>query len=125
MTGDKRMPEFNSRQTEFANIACGPYTKHWERIHKFRETGNLKHLYRNILDKVCFAHDVAYSDSKDLAKRNISDKVLKERAYEIARNPKYDRYQRALASMVYKFFWQKSKTKNKIKCKWQASQRIT
>ena len=111
------MPEFNSRQTVFANIACGPYTKHRERIHKFRETGNLKHLYRSILDKVCFAHDVAYSDSKDLAKRNIPDKVLKERAYEIARNPKYDRYQRALASMVYKFFWQKSKIKNKIKCK--------
>ena len=40
------------------------------RIQKFRETGNLKHLYRNELDKACFAHDAAYSASKGLAKRN-------------------------------------------------------
>ena len=49
-------------------------------------------------------YDAAYSDSKDLAKRTISDKVLREKAYEIARNPKYDVYQKALASMVYTFF---------------------
>ena len=61
-------------------------------MQKFRETGNLEHLYKNELDKACFAHDAAYSDSKDLSKRNISDKLLKERAYEIARNPKYDGY---------------------------------
>ena len=61
-------------------------------MQKFRETGNLEDLYKNELDKACFAHDAAYSDSKDLSKRNISDKLLKERAYEIARNPKYDGY---------------------------------
>ena len=60
-------------------------------------------MYRNELDKACFAHNAAYSDSKDLAKRTISDKILKDRAYEIARNRKYDGYQRALASIVYKF----------------------
>ena len=38
---------------------------------KLRETGNLKHLYRNELDKACFADDAAYSDSKDLAKRTM------------------------------------------------------
>ena len=43
-------------------------------------------------------------NQKDLTKRTISDKILKNRAYEIARNQKYDGYQRALASMVYKFF---------------------
>ena len=64
---------------------------------------NLKHLYRNELDKPCFAHDVAYSDSKDLTKRTILDMILKDRAYEIARNWKYVGYQRALASMVDRF----------------------
>ena len=48
-------------------------------------------MYRNELDKACFAHDTAYSDSKDLAKRTVSD-ILKDRAYEIWRNPGYDGY---------------------------------
>ena len=48
-------------------------------------------------------NDAAYSDSKDLAKITISDKILKDILYEIARNRNYDEYQRALASMVYKF----------------------
>ena len=63
---------------------------------------------RNKLDKACFAHDVAYSDSKNLAKRTISDKIFKNRVYEIARNRNYDENQRALASIVYKFFDKKS-----------------
>ena len=71
------------------------------------ETGTLKHLYRNELEKTCFAHDSAYSYSKDLPKRTISDTILKDRAYEIARNLKYDGCQRALASMVYKFLIRK------------------
>ena len=65
------------------------------------------------MDKACFQHDAAYSDSKDLAKRTQSDKV-----FEIANNPKYDGYQRGLASIVYKFFDKNSKgadIKNKIK----------
>ena len=82
--------------------------EHRERIQKFRETGHLKHLYRNELDKACFAHDAAYSDSKDLAKRTTSEKILKDRDCEIAKNPKYDGYQRTLASMVYKFFDKKA-----------------
>ena len=71
----------------------------------------MRHLYRNELDKACFALDAAYSDSKDLAKRVLSDKILRERAYEIARNCKYDGYQRALASMVYNFFYKKRGSK--------------
>ena len=42
--------------------------------------GDLKHLYNNELHKACFAHDTTYPDSKDLAKRTISDKILKDRA---------------------------------------------
>ena len=72
------------------------------------ETGNLKHLYRNELDKVSFAHDASCSNSKDLAKTTIPDKISKDRAYEIARNLKYNGFQRVLASMVYKFFDKKT-----------------
>ena len=85
-----------------------PFNKHCERIQKFRETGNLKHSYRNELDKACFPHDAAYSGSRYLTKRTISDKSLKDRAYEIARNRRYDGYKRALASMIYKFLDKKT-----------------
>ena len=61
-------------------------------LKKFRGTSNLKNLYRNESDKACFAHDAAYSDSKDLTKKIISDKILKDRVYEIAWNWKYDGY---------------------------------
>ena len=64
------------KQPGFTYSACGPFTKHRERIQKFREAGNLKDLYKNELDKGCFAHDAAYSDSKDLPKRTISGKIL-------------------------------------------------
>ena len=101
------MPGLNLKQPRFTYSACGPLTKHRARIQKFRETGNLKHLYRNELDKACFVHDTAYSDNKDLAKRTISDKILKDRAYEIARNQNCDGYQRTLASMVYKILIKK------------------
>ena len=77
MNDDKFMPELHLKQPGFTYSACAPFTKHCERIQKFREAGNLKHLYRNELGKACFTHDAAYSDSKDLAKRSISDKILK------------------------------------------------
>ena len=59
---------------------------------KFREAVNLKYLNRNELDKACFAHDVANSNITDLAERTISDEILKDRAYEIARSGNYDEY---------------------------------
>ena len=68
-------------------------------------------LYNNELDKACFAHDAAYSDSKDLIKRTVANKTLKNRAFDIAKDPKYDGYQRGLASMVYKFFDKKIQRK--------------
>ena len=108
LTGDKFMPQLHLKQPEFTYSACGPSTKHCERIKKFRETGNLKHLYGNELEKACFAHDAAHSHSKDLVNRTISDKILKHRAFEIARNCNYDGCQRALASMVCKFFDKKT-----------------
>ena len=101
------MPEQHLKQPGFDYSACGSFTKHREIIQKFTEIGSLKHLHRNELDKTWFAHDATYSDSKDLAKRTISDKILRDRAYEIARNRKCDGYQRALASMVYNFLIRK------------------
>ena len=86
------------------------FTENRERIKKFTENGNLKHLYRNELDKTYFAHDAPYSDGKDLEKRTISDKILKDRAYEIARNRKYHRYQRAIGSMFFKLFDKKTRS---------------
>ena len=68
----------------------------------------LINIYRNELDKACFQHDSAYADHKDLINRTEADKVLRDKAYDIASNPKYDGYQRGLASMVYKFFDKKS-----------------
>ena len=68
------------------------------------QTGNTEFTYKNELDKACFQHDMAYGKSKDLAKRTESDKVLRDKAFKIASDPKYDGYQRGLASMVYKFF---------------------
>ena len=52
---------------------------------------------------------MAYGDFKDLARRTASDKVLRDKAFNIAKNSKYDGYQRGLSSMVYKFFDKKSK----------------
>ena len=52
---------------------------------------------------------MTYGDFKDLKRRTASDKILRDKAFNIAKNPKYDGYQRGLASMVYKFFDKKSK----------------
>ena len=69
------------------------------------KTGNTGFIYKNEVDKACFQHDMAYDKSKDLVKRTQSDKVLKDKAFKIASNPKYGGYQRGLTSMVYKSFW--------------------
>ena len=104
LAGDKFMPEIHLRQFQFTYSACGPFTKHEQRIQKFRETGDTNYIYKNELDKACFVHDAAYSDSKDLTKGTVADKILKNKAFDIAKDPKYDGYQRGLASMVYTFF---------------------
>ena len=104
LAGDKFMPEMHLRQPQFVYTACGPFTRHKERIKELKRKGDTRYIYRNELDKACFQHDSAYADHKDLINRTKSDKVLRDKAYDIARNPEYDGYQRGLASMVYKFF---------------------
>ena len=104
LAGDKFMPEIHLRQPQFTYSACGPFTKDEQRIQKFKETGDTNYTYKNELDKACFVHDAAYSDSKDLTKRTVADKILENKALDIAKDTKYDGYQRGLASMVYKIF---------------------
>ena len=104
LAGDKFMPEMHLRQPRFVYSACVPFTRHKERIKEFKRTGDTRLLYRNELDKACFKHDAAYAKYEDVENRLISDQKLRNNAYDIARNPKYDGYQRGLASMVYKFF---------------------
>ena len=104
LAGDKFMPEMRLKQPGFTYSACGSFTKYKERIQKFKETGDVRYIYRNELDKACFQHDAAYTDNKDLLNRTKADKILGDKAYAIASNPQYDGYQRGLASMVYKFF---------------------
>ena len=107
LTWDKFMPTWHLRQPGFTYSACRPFTKHRQRIQRVKKTSDLNYIYKNKLDKASFAHDVAYADSKDIAKRTVSDKVLKDRAYEIALNPIYNGYQRGLENVVYKFFGKK------------------
>ena len=108
LAGDKFMPEMHLKQPEFTRSAWPPFAKNKERLQKFKETWDTKYIYRNELDKACFQHDMAYGDFKDLARRTASDKILRDKAFDIAKNPKYDGYQRGLASMVYKSFDKKS-----------------
>ena len=94
LAGDKFMPEMHLKQPRFTYSACGPFTKNKERIQKFKETENTDYIYKNELDKACSQHDMAYGDFKDLTKRTVPDKVLRDKAFNIAKNPQYDGYQR-------------------------------
>ena len=108
LAGDKFMPEMHLRQPRFVYSTGVPFTRHKERIKKFKQMRDTRYIYRNELDKACFQHDSAYADHKDLINRTEADKVLRDKAYDIASSPEYDGYQRGLASMVYKVFDKKS-----------------
>ena len=112
LAGDKFKPEIHLKQPQFVYSACGPFTRHKERNlnkkFKFKQTGDTRYIYRNMLDKACFQHDSAYADHKDLINRTKADKLLRDKAYDIASKPEYDGYQRGLAGMVYKFFDKKA-----------------
>ena len=66
---DTFTPKLHLRQPGFTYSACGPFFKHRERIQKLKETGDLKYIYKNELDKFYFPHDAGYSDSKDLGEK--------------------------------------------------------
>ena len=104
---DKFMPEIHLRQPGFNYSACGPFTKNKETIWKFKETKDSRYIYQNELDKACFQNDMANGDFKDLPRRAASDK-----AFNIAKNLKYNGYKKVLASMVYKVFDKKPSSNN-------------
>ena len=112
------MPEMHLRKPGFTYSACGTFTRNKRRIESVFRTGDTIYIYKNELDKACFQHDMAYGDFKDLKRRTQYLKSLKRESFVIASNPKYDGYQRGLASMVFIFFDKKSKEsgiKNEIK----------
>ena len=74
-----------------------------KRKKEFKETGDRSYIYKNELDKACFPHGIAYGDFKDLAEIKASDKVLRDKAFNIDKNPKYGGYQRGLTSIIYNF----------------------
>ena len=90
LAGDKLMHELHLKQPEFTYSVCGSITKNKERVQKFKEAGDSRYIYRNELDKACFQHDMTYEEFKELARRTASDKVLRDKAFNIAKNPKYD-----------------------------------
>ena len=92
LAGDKVMPEMYLKQTRFVYSACGPFTRHKERIKEFKCTGDTRYInlyiyiYINELDKACFQHNSAYADQRDLINRTEADKALRDKANNIASN---------------------------------------
>ena len=89
---NKILSEMHLKQPGFRYSACGPFNK--KIMKNFKDTGDSTYIYQNELDKACFQYDMAYGDLKDLTRRTTADKVLPDKAFNIAKNPKYDRYQR-------------------------------
>ena len=101
LSEEKLCPSYISNSHSLLTVhAVGPFTKNKERIEKFKETGDTKYIYRNELNKACFLHDMTYGDFKDLARRTAADNVLRDKAFNIAKDPRYDGYRCGLASMV-------------------------
>ena len=96
------MPEMHLKQPGFTYSANIPFTNNKERRKTFRETWDSRYTYQNELHKDCFQHDMVYGDFKDLNRKTAANKVRLDKAFNIAKNPKYDGYQRGLASVVYK-----------------------
>ena len=88
--GDKFMPEMHLKLPGFTYSACGSFIRNKEQIQKLKKTGDTSYVYKNELDKACFQHDMAYGDFKDIKRRTASDKILRDKAFIIAENPKYD-----------------------------------
>ena len=88
----------------FTYRICGPFTRNKRRTQEFKEIEDSRYIYQNELGKACFQHDIVYGYFQYLARETVFDKLLRDKAFNIAKNPRFDRYQRRLASMVYKFF---------------------
>ena len=101
LTGDKFMPQMHSRQPGFSYSACRLFTKDKERIQKFKKMENSRYIYQNKRDKARAQHDIVYGDFMDLPRRTDSDKVLRDKAFNIAKNPKIDGHKEGLDKFLY------------------------
>ena len=109
------MPKMCLRRPGRTYSACGPFTTNKEKVQNFKETGESRYSYENKLDKACFQHGMAPGHFEILPRRTASDKVLRDRASNIAENPEYDVCQRGITSMVYDFFDKKSASGGDVK----------
>ena len=96
------MPKMHLIQSGFTYSACGPSTENKEKIQILKEIGDSQYIHQKELNKACFQHDMAYADFKDLTRRTASKKILCVKSFHVAKNPKYDGYQRGIPSMVHK-----------------------
>ena len=101
----KFIPEMHLKKLGLTYSTCRQFTKNRERIQKFKETGDSWYIYQSQLDKAWLQHDMAYGDFRDLTRRSAFDKILRDKAFNIPKNPKYYGYERGHAAMFYKFFW--------------------
>ena len=109
LAADKFIPETHLEDLKVGTYsACGPFTRHKDGINKFIQTGDTDYIYKNELGKACFAHDAADSDFKDIKNRTAADNILRDKSYNIAKDPKSYGSQRGLPSMIYKFFDRKT-----------------
>ena len=107
LAGDALMNLYQKCFGNCLDLYIGPFTKN-KRIKKnIKEKANSRYSYQNELNKACFQYDVAYGDFKDLNRRVAAYKVLRHKVFDIAKNPKYDGYQKCLTPMVYKVFYKK------------------
>ena len=81
------MPELHFKH-RFKYCACGLFTKSKERMEKNKETGDSRYIYQNKLDKACFQRDMAYREFKYLTRRTASDKILRDKAFNIVTKSK-------------------------------------
>ena len=79
-----------------------------EEYKNLKKQEDIGYIYQNKLDKACFQHDMADGDFQDFPRRTAADKVLHDKEFNIAYNPKNNVYQRRLASLVYRFSYKKS-----------------
>ena len=105
---DKFILEMHLWQFGFAYSSCGPFTKHEERIKKFKKQGIQATVIKTNYRKLVFDMIMGYGDFKYRNRRTAANNVLRDKTFDIAKDSKYDGYQCVLASMVYKFFDEKN-----------------
>ena len=91
------MLKMHLRQPGLTYSDCGLKTNN----KKIKEAGDSRYFYQNEPDKGCFQHDMTYGDFKHLPRKTAADKVLPDKAFNVAKNPNFYGCQRILASMVY------------------------